>query len=197
MNDSDDGISSVDLFRANELIVRGDYSGAISLLESLVADDPTESAALTALGVAFTEGGEHRKAVKALVRSLQLREDDGEAHEALGCAYFRLGELAEAKRHLERAQELVPEDGGVLRNLGVVIDRLGDFEGGSRLIERACELNRWDYQAIYALASVRLRQGEIEAALELLERIATEGSPAELKVLAVDHVHNLRRYLKA
>lgn len=191
-----DGISAADLIRANELIAHADYKGAVALLERLVADDPTESAALTALGIAFTEGGEHHKAVKALVRSLQLKEDDAEAHEALGCAYFRLGELGTAKRHLERARELVPEDGGVLRNLGVVIDRLGDFDGGSRLIERACELNRWDYQAIYALASVRLRQGEIEAALELLERIAAEDSPAELKVLALDHVHNLKRYLK-
>lgn len=192
-----DGVSAEDLFRANEFIARGDYEQAIQLLELLVADDPTESSALAALGIAFTESGEHAKALKALERAIALKEDDSDAHQALGCAHFRLKEYQKAKRHLERARELAPDDGGVLRNLGVVLNQLGDWEEGTRLIERAFELNEWDYQAVYALASVRLRQGELEEAVELLERVADGDSPMDLKVLAIDHVKNLRRYLRA
>lgn len=191
------GASAEDLFRAKELIARGAYHDAVSRLEALVAEDPTDSAYLAALGIAFTESGEHAKAVKALLRALQLREDDPDAHEALGCAYFRLKEFDRAEIHLARARELSPDDGGILRNLGVLRNQLGDWSEGTRLIERAFELNNWDYQAVYALASVRLRQGEIEEAIELLERVAEENSPMDLKVLAIDHVKNLRRYLKA
>jgi tetratricopeptide (TPR) repeat protein len=84
----------------------------------------------------------------------------------------------------------------VLRNLGVVLDRLGDFDRGAEMIEEAYRLNQFDYQAIYALSSIRLRQGELEAALELLERIASEDAPINLKMLAIDHIQNLKRYLR-
>jgi tetratricopeptide (TPR) repeat protein len=192
-----EGISTADLLEARELIARGDYENAVALLERMVADDPTETDALTALGIAFTESSRNDKAIKALLRSLQLREDDAAAHEAVGCAYFRLKAFASAEFHLQRARVLSPDDGGILRNLGVVLNNRGDWSGGTKLIERACELNQWDYQAIYALASVRLRQGEIAQAIALLERVATEQAPMDLQVLAMDHVKNLKRYLKA
>jgi Flp pilus assembly protein TadD len=83
----DDGVSAQDLLEANELLVIGDYAGAVALLERAVAEDPTDCSALTALGIAFTEGGEHLKAVKALERALSLQETIPEALEALGCAY--------------------------------------------------------------------------------------------------------------
>ncbi len=191
----DAGVSPGDLLKAHELIARGDYAEAVGLLEAAIAEDPTDDTALAALGVAFTEAGQHDKAIKALTRSLQLREDSAEAHEALGCALFRVKAYPESKARLERARQLAPGNGGILRNLGIVTDKLGDFSAGTALIEAACRLNRDDYQALYALASVRLRQGDLEKALELLDRIAGENSPVGLRLLAMDHVRNLRRYL--
>ena len=194
-NDNFTTISAADLFLANDLIERGDYDRAVELLETAVAENPTDSTALTELGIAFTEGGEHEKAIKALVRSIQLEEGASEAHEALGCAYYRSGRYEEARRHLERARELSPQDSGVLRNLGIAVDKLGDFDGGLALVEEAVRINAFDYQALYALASFRLRQGALEEALEVLDRIASDNSPVGLRLLALDHIKNLRRYL--
>lgn len=194
-NDDLPTISAVDLFLANDLIERGDYGRAVELLEAAVAENPTDSTALTELGIAFTEGGEQEKAIKALIRSIQLEEGAPEAHEALGCAYYRSGRYQEARRHLERARELSPRDSGILRNLGIAVDKLGDFDGGLALVEEAIRINAYDYQALYALASFRLRQGELEEALEVLGRIASDNSPVGLRLLALDHIKNLRRYL--
>lgn len=191
-----DRISPQDLLKANTLLLERRYPEAVELLQTLVAEDPTDSAALSSLGVAFTESGEHEKAIRALSRALALDERNPEAHEALGCALFRLNRLPEAKVELERARTLDPRSGGILRNLGVIYDKLGDFEGGKRLIEQACALNERDYQAVYAMASIRLREGEIEMAMELLRRIADEESPMDIRFLAMDHVRNLERYLR-
>jgi len=76
------------------------------------------------------------------------------------------------------------------------VSRLGNLEEGEALIEEAYALNHWDYHAMYALVSVRLRQGDLEGALELLERLANEDAPIQLKMLAIDHIQNIKRYIR-
>lgn len=183
------------LHKADLLLARGAFNEAVKILEDLLVEEPDNPAALTALGITFTEAGLHEKAVKALSRALVLSDGNAEAHEALGCAYYRMEDFEKAREELERGRELDPDNGSILRNLGVVIDKLGDFEAGSALIRKACSINCFDYQALYALSSVYLREGKLEEAITLLTRIRDENSPVSLRVLAIDHVENLKRYL--
>ena len=95
-------------------------SGELQQLEQraaqLAARDPACGGAWKALGVALEL--QHKDAVPALQRAVQLLREDAQAHASLGAALLRTGRTQDAIASLQRALELSPADPDLHSNLG-------------------------------------------------------------------------------
>lgn len=112
--------------------------GRIEQLERVVAADPTDEVARTALGLAYVEAGKTERAISAFEEVLRLNQDNW-------VAAYQLGLLL-AERDPDRAAELLAaaakdaprmSKAGPLVALGDVQMRLGDLEAAKGSYRRA------------------------------------------------------------
>ncbi len=132
------------------------------------------------------------RAVTALERCVELREEYGEAWARLGYARS-LGKDShtESVSALERAYDLLPAREDVANNLLLAYARTGDRERAGRLVDNLAHRGESDetlargreilFQIDYNSAAGLIRQGQIEAAAELLERIRAESTNPALR----------------
>lgn len=156
---------------SERLLRTGRYAEAIDLLNSVLADDPTDLHAMLNVGIAYTEHGENDKAIKALDCYVSREKETAEAWEALGCAYLRKREYDEAEEHLRRARSYAPRNASVLRNLSVLLSRTGRGSEAFQLLKEAHELDGSDYLTTFALASTYRAMGDRDNARTHFEEL--------------------------
>jgi tetratricopeptide (TPR) repeat protein len=93
----------VDQARARILELRGDVAGAASVLEQVVAANPSLAGAHRRLGRCYRELGRSDEARKELERSLALYPSHPQTHVELALLFHATGDARQAREHLDRA----------------------------------------------------------------------------------------------
>jgi tetratricopeptide (TPR) repeat protein len=91
---------------AVKAIKAGGFTAAITLLERVVAREPTNADAYNWLGYAIRRNGDPARSIPLYERALVIDPTHRGAHEYIGEAYLMLGELAKAREHLARLDSL-------------------------------------------------------------------------------------------
>jgi len=96
------------------------YYGLIEEYQRVLAQDPHNLAAITALGNAFYDAGEWRQAIVYYERSLRLDPHNASVITDVGTCYRNLGFPERAIKEYERALKIQPSHQNALLNLGIV-----------------------------------------------------------------------------
>lgn len=169
------------LKESEQLMRGGKFDEAIELLQSVLAEDPENLPALRQLGVAFTESGRNREAIRTITFYLGMDDRNAQAHEAIGCAHLRLDEYEAAEPYLKRAHELEPENPTIMRNLSVLFSQTGRPEESLDYLERSYEINPEDYLTQYALSSAYLFYGRRDEASSILYSLLQNDVPEGIR----------------
>lgn len=96
------------------------YSGLIEEYRTILAEDPSSLAAITALGNAYLGNGQWTDAVTMYNRVLLYNPKDADVRTDLGTAYRNLGMMERALDAYRTALEFEPDHLDALYNTGVV-----------------------------------------------------------------------------
>lgn len=173
-----------ELQQAESLLRSERYQDVVELSQALLIEDPQDLDALATIGIAFTEMGEHEKALKALNYHNTLSGQNADVHEAKGCALYRLGDYEKAEKSFRRALALEPNHASALRNTGVLLVQQGEHQEGYAMLERSFALNREDYRTLYALAYAETTVHRYKAAAARLHELLEKDLPESFKKLA-------------
>lgn len=77
----------------------GDYAGAATKLEALLAKDPAFFDAQLSLGMAYCRLGDYPRAIKEGLRAEKMRPTEQLVHTNLSLFYMRAGDKTSAERH--------------------------------------------------------------------------------------------------
>lgn len=96
------------------------YYGLIEEYQNVLAQDPHNLAAITALGNAFYDAGEWRQAIEYYQRALRLAPHDAGIITDMGTCYRNMGLPERAIREYERALRIQPSYQNALLHMGIV-----------------------------------------------------------------------------
>jgi Flp pilus assembly protein TadD len=111
--------------RGLQLLAGGDPDAAVTVLERVVAAEPTSRSVLEALARAQHDAGRYREAMDSFGRLIAVNPTDDYAHFGLGLSASRAGELERAAEHLALAAAMRPDSGHYARALRGVRARRG------------------------------------------------------------------------
>jgi len=162
---------------AHELVSRGDWARAFSMLEELHRDRPDDAEVLTLRGIVFRERGLFADAESDLKAALKLAPDSADAHAAIGILYD-IQMRSEAEAEHRKAVKLAPKNAAYLNNLGFSLYLRQNFKEAITVYESAARLAPLSRK-------VRTNLGFACAAVGDLRRAAREfqmgGTEAEAK----------------
>ncbi len=143
----------LDLYAANLRGKSGDFDGAVSHMERLLAEHPDDDELLFNLGVIYGEDKRIEEAIGFMQRALERNPENASALNYIGYTWAERGiRLDEAEGMITRAIELRPDDGFIVDSLGWVyymrarpLVQKGRSREARRYLERAlAELERAD-----------------------------------------------------
>ncbi|MFO1050628.1 MAG: tetratricopeptide repeat protein [Planctomycetota bacterium] len=137
---------------------------SIEPLEKVVAIDPQNGWALTALAHAEHAVGDDDAAIRTARLAIQADPANGANHLLLGMMLTRRGEFADARPVLERGIEVDGENAGIWINYGALLLSIGDPKA-REVCERAVALAPNDADALTNLGSVLSRRGDTAGAI--------------------------------
>jgi tetratricopeptide (TPR) repeat protein len=134
---------------------RGDYDGALRVLEKMLEIDSSFSPALNNKAAILMMRGAYREALPVLEKAAEADPTNGQAFNNLGLALQKTGDSQRAVQYLERALELGYTHEGVRYNLGLAYFCQGMID--KALVEwqkvlRANPLNMMVLRDMYKLA---------------------------------------------
>ena len=130
------------LDRAELLSHTGRYAAARCDLEHVLAVEPENLAALSALGVVFLRKGLWAEAVPRFQRVVELDGHTPTPWLRLAEALNHVDDLAGALAAFRRAEEIDPTNAKALYGQGVVLDRLRRPDDATRMYRRSREVAR-------------------------------------------------------
>jgi len=139
---------------------RGDYGGAITLLQLFLSDRPNDVNILYNLGMALSDVGRPAEAEEHLQHVIDLSPDHVNARVALGVALQRQGQTARAIKVLRAAVEHAPDNLWAQRNLGACLVSAGQFQEAESCLRKATLIEPGDQQSWYGLAQALERSGK-------------------------------------
>jgi tetratricopeptide (TPR) repeat protein len=143
----------LDLYAATLRAKAGDFDGAVSPIERLLAESPDDDELLFHLGVVYGEAKRTDEAIRFMQQALERNPENASALNYIGYTWAERGlRLDEAEKMITRAVELRPEDGFIVDSLGWVFHmrarpllQSGRAREARRFLERALvELERAD-----------------------------------------------------
>jgi tetratricopeptide (TPR) repeat protein len=143
----------LDLYAANLRGKSGDFDGAVSHMERLLAEHPDDDELIFNLGVIYGEDKRTDEAIGFMQRALERNPENASALNYIGYTWAERGiRLDEAEGMITRAIELRPDDGFIVDSLGWVyymrarpLVQSGRSREARRFLERAlAELERAD-----------------------------------------------------
>jgi cytochrome c-type biogenesis protein CcmH/NrfG len=139
-----------------------DKIGRIKMLQDLVAKDPKNVEAWTALGNDLFDTNQAQKAIEAYGRALELQPNNPDVLTDQGVMYRALGQFDQAIANFEKAQKIAPDHLQSLINIAVVYDAdLKKPEKAVVALEKTLQLDptgRFGAQAKDFLAQIKARQ---------------------------------------
>jgi Flp pilus assembly protein TadD len=138
---------------------RGDYGGAITLLQLFLSDRPNDVTILYNLGMALSDVGRLVEAQGHLQRAIELAPDNINARVAMGVALQRQGQTARAIEVLRAAVDRAPDNLWAQRNLGVCLLSAGQIQQADACLRKATQMHPEDQESWHGLAQVLERLG--------------------------------------
>jgi len=129
------------LQKANSAITSGRYEHAISNLEKLLADEPSNTEYLLLMGETLLRNEQFNKAVQYFAKVVEKDNQNIRALNNFGAALVRNRQLEEAKDILLYALELAPQNVDLYTNLGSVYQGLSQPEKSLEVAFKVIELN--------------------------------------------------------
>jgi tetratricopeptide (TPR) repeat protein len=106
-----DNETAYELFRRGSQLLADRHPGAAAvLLERCLSQEPGKASILEALGRAYYEQGNHRRAADRFQEIVDANPLAHYAHFGLGLSQVRLGDRAAGRRHLRMAVFLRPQN---------------------------------------------------------------------------------------
>ncbi len=138
-----------DLHEGNQAMREGHTAIAIEHFRSAVAHAPRLGEAYFNLGLAEEEAGNHREAVTALSRALELKPLLQGANLFLGIANYRMNHLDAAASALSKAVERSPASAKAQMWLGVTYLAQNQPEKAAVVLDKANKLDPKDVDILY------------------------------------------------
>lgn len=166
---------SPDLERARALKEQGEHPQALSLLESLLAEDPGNVTVLEEIAENEWCMGHVQRAYLAARRTTALCAENAMGNFILGLVAIHKREFPRAVEALRRANRSQPDAPDILRSLGWALFHQGETMQGVVTLERALNLEDGNIHTLCDL-------GEVYLAL----RNSAKARALFLRVLAID-----------
>lgn len=145
---------------------------AEAVLREGYANNPSNFAIMTALGIALIDGGRFDEAIDVLLKSLTLIDFDPETWNYLGVAYWNKGRFDEALDAYDRALAIDANFAIVLNNRGSLhlsrylsLKRPEDLAGARRDFERAIATDPRYASAYNGLGAALREAGDVDGAV--------------------------------
>lgn len=151
------------------LVRSGRLTDAVTRLQAILAEDPTNFLALRTLGDALFDLGRDREGIVAYQRAIARGRDDAYFHYRLGRLYERVGDYAKAAGEFRL---LVRMDGSAAVEILQRADALlkaGETSGALAYVDAIRAEGRGSTAADVAFATIKIALGEPRAALEALD----------------------------
>lgn len=185
------GATAVDtLQRAELLVARQSWDGAIAAYREAIAASPKDAALWNRMGICYQKKGDAKAARSAYKKALDLRKDYAEAWNNLGTIDHARGKYKPAVSAYGKAIKLNPKDAVFHKNLGAAWLARGDVD---RALEAWTEAFRLDPKGFekdaigvpaagvtlarqyYLYAKLLAARGQTDKALEYLAKAHAEG----------------------
>ena len=119
----------------------GEQDNAMDKMQTVLAKDPENGAALNYIGYTWADNDVHlEQALEYIKKAAELMPDDGYVRDSLGWVLFKMGETEQAIVELEKASEMVDNDPIIKEHLGDVYLAMEQFEKALTAYKKAYEL---------------------------------------------------------
>ncbi|MGA7410054.1 MAG: tetratricopeptide repeat protein [Bryobacteraceae bacterium] len=128
------------LDEAWDLAAKGHAAEAITLLRSIVANEPKNADARLLLGSLLMEQGDRAGSIEQLSEGARLSPRSAEAQNAAGEGYTRFHESKSARGYFEKAVAINPAFAPAQANLGLVMLENSEYAAAAAHLEKAARL---------------------------------------------------------
>lgn len=157
--------------RANVAVLLKRNAAALECYRRLLALDPDDQVARSALGNLLMETGDSAGAAEAFERLVADDPNHAEAWFNLGYIYEQREMLADAERCFRRAVELKPTIDRAWYGLGLVLIRVGRLREAVDVLKKNIDLQPFSPYGYYQLGMTYHHLGESGAASRIHERL--------------------------
>jgi arylsulfatase A-like enzyme/thioredoxin-like negative regulator of GroEL len=176
----------------------GRYREAIPLLQHVLEDSPSISAAQMQLGVALVRVKRYPEAIVALRKAVELLPDSIQAQYELGLALFETGAWQESAPYFERVAQKRPKWIDAQYSLASVYARIKRVPEALDLLEKVLQANPDHYRANLLRGRILSLQKNPEEALPNLEKaVKVEPTSFEAHMFLADAYAQLGRQADA
>ena len=137
---------------------RREYTRAASLMEKLLANDPSNPLLYLRLGICYQLTGDSQRALQTYERAVEHRAETDETMYRSGNLLMDQGNFGRAISAFGRAIELNPAHWQSLNNLAICNFELGKLPESERAFERLLKQGQGMASAHNGLGLIRLRQ---------------------------------------
>lgn len=145
---------------------RGDYRGAIPLLEEVIKEDPSRKEAYRALAMAYRKVKNYRKAAAVSQELLDTFGPTAGDLYQLAYAQSKLGRWSDAAENYETVTLLEPTNYNAFYGLGRALVKLGRYEDAVKAFTKAVELQPENEIAVFNLAFALQKAGRYDEAID-------------------------------
>jgi tetratricopeptide (TPR) repeat protein len=149
----------------------GRYEEAVTALEAVLTDDPTNADAYRELGRAYEALGAVDKAEGTFERAIRARPGDWLAYNQLGAFFSRRRDFASAALQFEQVVALTPDNARGYSNLGGTYAQLRRDDEAIAALEKSVSLSPAS-AALSNLGTIYFRQGRYQDAARAFEQAA-------------------------
>ena len=174
-----EGSLDTHLQRGRELVVSGDFTGAIAELTLAASLDAKSAEVKNLLGIAYEGKGLRARALESFKAAIEADKDNAEYLNNYGFLLFKNNDFQDATKYLKRAAKLSPNDARIWNNLALVQCERGKFDDAYQSFVRAVG----EFAAHVNVAGKLWSHGEGKEAIRHLEA-ARALRPNSVEVLA-------------
>ena len=170
--------------------VEGRYDEAISILRSILTQEPRNLEAWLHLARTYESKQALREAEAAYQKAVEIQPSYPGAHQHLGSFFYKQGRYDEAMRSFKRASELAPDNYKALNNLSAVLVQQGRFSQAERALRHSLEI-RPNPIAYNNLASLYFTQERYAEAVPMMEHAVQMGQRSAMLLGSLAHLYRV------
>jgi serine/threonine-protein kinase len=170
--------------------IEGRYDEAVSVLRTIVTQEPKNLEAWLHLARTYESKQALREAEAAYQKAVEIQPSYPGAHQHLGSFYYKQGRYDEAARSFKRASELAPDNYKALNNLSAVLVQQGHFAPAEVALRHSLEI-RPNPIAYNNLASLYFTEGRYAESVPMMEQAVKMGQRSATLLSSLAHLYRL------